>query len=109
MGWLPIDRVFIAPCCNTWKVPLRLTSLSQDTRSTSGFLMARVPIFTKRDEAFAYYTIEFRNAVGFDKGLTNLGEGNSGVVIHRVNETEQGNWLLYGRFPYAKVPFTWCK
>jgi hypothetical protein len=71
--------------------------------------MARVPIFTKRNEPFAYYTIEFRTAVGFDKGLANLGEGDSGVVIHRVNETEQANWLLYGRFPDGKKLFGWCK
>jgi hypothetical protein len=71
--------------------------------------MARVPIFTPPNQPFAYYIIEFRNAVGFDKGLANLGEGNSGAVIDQVNETDQANWLLYPRFPNFRKAFSWCK
>jgi hypothetical protein len=109
LGWLPMDRIYIEPCCNTFKTHVRLTSLSIDPRLTTGYLMARVPITTTQGEPFAYYTVEFRTTVGFDRGLVNLGEGRGGVVIHRVNETEQANWLLYPRFPEGGKNFAWCE
>ena len=108
LGWLPINRIY-TPAPNAYHVPLRLTSLSISTSSTSGYLMARIPIYTPVKEPWAYYTIEFRTATGFDKGLSALDSDSNGIVVHRINETDQANWLLYPRFPAFGKPFSWCK
>lgn len=109
LGWLPINRIY-TPAPNAYHFPLRLTSLSRSTASTSGYLMARIPIYTPVGEPWAYYTIEFRTAnTGFDQGLSALGPDSNGVVIHRINETDQANWLVYPRFPAFGKPFSWCK
>ena len=109
LGWLPINRVY-TPAPNAYRVPLRLTSLSLNSATTSGYLMARIPIYTPVEEPWAYYTIEFRTSyTGFDSGLSALGLDANGIVVHRVNETDQANWLLYPRFPAFGKPFSWCK
>lgn len=109
LGWLPINRVY-TPAPNAYHVPLRLTSLSLNSATTSGYLMARIPIYTPVGEPWAYYTLEYRTSyTGFDRGLSALGLDSNGVVIHRVNETDQANWLLLPRFPAFGKPFSWCE
>lgn len=108
VGWLPINRIY-TPAPNAYHVPLRLTSLSLNSATTSGHLMARIPIYTPVGEPYAYYTIEYRTSTGFDRGLSALGLDSNGIVIHRVNETDQANWLLYPRFPAFGKPFSWCE
>lgn len=71
--------------------------------------MSRIPIYTKAGQPFAYYTVELRTATGFDRGIPNLGDGNSGIVIHRVNETDQANWLFIARYATKTKPYSWCK
>lgn len=111
LGWLPMDRVFTARGADP--LNLTITSLSFNSATTSGYLMARVPIKTRVGEPRAYYTIECRNSfTDFDEGLNALGLDANGVVIHRVNETDQANWLLYPRFATSGSsgkPFSWCE
>lgn len=108
LGWLPINRVFTPPP-NAYRLKLTLTSLSKNTAQTSGYLMARIPIYTKVDEPYAYYTVEYRTeGVDYDQGLKNLGLDSNGIVIHRVTETDQANWVLYPRFPAFGKDFGWC-
>lgn len=109
LGWLPMNRVYTPPC-HAYCVPLTLTSLSFNSASTSGYLMARIPINTPVGEPWAYYTIEYRTSyTGFDSNLSALGLDANGVVIHRVNETDQANWLLHPRFSAPGKPFSWCE
>lgn len=108
LGWLPINRVFTPPP-NAYRLKLTLTSLSKNTAQTSGYLMARIPIYTTVDEPYAYYTVEYRTeGVDYDQGLKNLGLDSNGIVIHRVTETDQANWVLYPRFPAFGKDFGWC-
>lgn len=108
LGWLPINRIFTPPP-NAYRLKLTLTSLSKNTAQTSGYLMARIPIYTKPDEPYAYYTVEYRTeGINYDQGLKNLGLDSNGIVVHRVTETDQANWVLYPRFPAFGKDFGWC-
>lgn len=87
LGWLPMDRVFTAR--NADPLKLTITSLSFNSATTSGYLMARVPIKTPVGEPLAYYTIECRNEfTDFDIGLNALGGWGCQWSCHPSSEQD---------------------
>ena len=81
LGWIPAARKYTLAAGD--RAIVKLARLAQP--GSSGMLMAKVPI---RGSATEFYSVEFRQAIGYDGGLPVGGTGY--VIIHKVDYALEG-------------------
>jgi hypothetical protein len=86
LGWIPMSRILTVGADGQSSATVTLAALNHP--ETEGYLLVRVP-FDPRD-LFRYYTVEFRRADGWDRGIS-----KDVVLIHEIKTIGNDQYVTF--------------